>query len=785
MTALLPRRPLARLVLIAASLIAALVFARSADASPCPGADACPWAQVNSFGDVGSGEFRAPTGIGGDGGGNLYVLEQDTNRVQKLDANGGFLQEWGGEGSAEGKFSIPSDIAVDAAGSGVYVTDSDNSRVEKFDTSGSFVSAWGWGVADGSAAYQVCTANCRAGILGSGSGQFNAPLGIATDGVNVYVADATNKRVQKFDLGGAIIGQWAIPAAQTPRRLAVAGGKVYVTTRADVVWRFDTNGSPDGTWDGDGVTGSPGSGAGQLSDPEGVAVDASGVYVADSDNNRVAKFDLGGQFTTMWGWGVEDGGSALQSCSASCQAGAVGSGDGQFVAPYGILAAGGGVWVADSYNHRLQRFGQAGAHQLTVGAPPGAGNFYFPTDVATTPSGDVYVADRGAHAIQRLDGSGNSVMRWETGLSSPFSVTPTENGVYAPEGNARVSLYDSIGALLNQFGSAGSGPGQLNFPTGSAADAAGDLYVAERFNHRVQKFDPTGAPLAVLGSSGSGDGQLKAPMDVAIDSAGNLYVADSGNNRIEKFGPTGDFLSKWGSAGSSDGQFANPTGVAVGADGHVFVSDNFNHRIQEFDADGNFVAKWGTLGDGPGELAGPYGLSADSAGTLWVADQGNHRIVRFCCPAAPESSGPAGGTSPPAPGDGTDTAGSPGAATGTGAADTTAPRLQVSGRAVQRRRVVRRRGLALRIATSEGAIVRLRAALSRRDARRLGLRSRTVARSTAELTAAGTERPRLRLTSRARKALLQAQTVRIVVRATAADPAGNRSSDSRAITVKR
>jgi tripartite motif-containing protein 71 len=710
------------------------------------------------------------------------VLEQDMHRVKKLDSNGGFLAKWGGEGGAEGKLSLPTDIAVDAASGGVYVTDSDNNRIQRFDTGGNFVSAWGWGVADGSAAYQICTSNCRAGIVGSGPGQFSGPFGIAADGMHVYVVDGFNDRIQKFALAGAHVGGWAIPGGQTPERVAVAGGKVYVTTRSDTVWRFDTNGTPDAGWDGDGVLGSLGTGAVQFDNPEGIAVDGSGVYVADGRNNRLEKFDFSGSLMTMWGWGVADGADAFQTCSANCRAGKPGSGAGRFFEPYGILATGDAVWVTDAYNHRLQRFSQAGAHQLTVGAPPGAGDYYFPSDVATTASGHLYVADRSGHDIQELDGSGHTVLRWTTGLNAPFSVTPTANGVYAPEGNARVSLYDATGSLLSQFGSAGSGQGQLNFPSGSAADAQGNLYVADRFNHRVQKFDPEGIALAVLGSFGSGDGQLKAPRDVAVDSAGNVYVADSGNHRIEKFGPTGDFLSKFGTLGKGDGQLNTPTGVAVDATGHIFVSDSFNNRIQELDANGNFVAKWGTLGNAPGELSSPVGLAVDSSGSVWVADSGNHRVVRFSRADANESTTPGGGEPQPAPGGTTGGAGSPDAGTGV---DTAAPRIKLSGRSRQASRLVGRRGLPLRVTASERVKVTLRAILSRRDARRLGLRAGSVARSSAELGAAGTQGLRLRLTARGRRALLRVQRVRLVVRATAADPAGNRSSDSLAITVTR
>jgi tripartite motif-containing protein 71 len=736
-----------RLLLTAASLLAALVFAEGASADPCPGAGSCPWTQVDTFGTVGSGQFRAPLGIGVDAGGNLYVAEEDSYRVQKLDPSGGSLAKWTLE-KADGEFSSPEGIAVDAGAGAVYVTDNYN-RIEKFDTSGNFVSAWGWGVTDGSAAYQICAGGCHEGIAGSGSGQFNSPLGIATDGVNVYAADFNNSRIQKFDLDGARVAEWAIPGGQHPEQLAVDAGKVYVTTRSGTVWRFDPSGTPDNSWDGDGVTASPGSGAGQLNFPKGITADATGVYVADSKNQRVTKFDLNGAFAATWG--------------------SQGQGDGQFYYPSGILATGGSVWVADTYNHRLEKFTPAGVHQLNVGTRPGAGEFYYPIDVAAIPSGDVYVAEWSGNDIQRLDGSGNSIVRWPT-PGAAASVTPTAKGVYVPGEPNQVRLYDGAGGLLDQFGGAGSGLGQFNFPGGSAADADGNLYVADVGNHRVQKLDPAGAPLAVFGSQGSGDGKLNSPRDVAVDAAGNVYVADTGNHRIEKFAADGAFLAKWGSFGSGDGQFKNPTGVALDSRGHVFVSDDGNDRIEELGADGGFVAKWGTLGGGQGELNRPAGLTVDPSGAIWVADYANHRIVRFCCPAAHGGPGPGGSTEPPPPG---------------GAADTTAPRIKLGGRAAQRSRRVAHGGLALRIATDEGARVTLKAVLPRALARRLGVRSASIGRATVDLAAQGAQGVRLRLSARARRALLRASRARIVVRASAADKAGNRSSASLTIAVRR
>src|SRR5262245_59698654 len=96
-------------------LALALALAGRAHASSCPGADPCPWSQTQSFGDVGNAQFRAPYGIGTDAGGNLYVVEQDMHRVQKLDPNGAFISKWGHDGSGPGELYFPDAIAVDAA----------------------------------------------------------------------------------------------------------------------------------------------------------------------------------------------------------------------------------------------------------------------------------------------------------------------------------------------------------------------------------------------------------------------------------------------------------------------------------------------------------------------------------------------------------------------------------------------------------------------------------------------------------------------------------------------
>ncbi|HEY7951479.1 MAG TPA: hypothetical protein VID70_00735, partial [Solirubrobacteraceae bacterium] len=117
-----------------------------------------------------------------------------------------------GEGEESGQFSSnASGIAVEQESGDVYVSDTGNERVDKFGPAGEFLFAWGWGVADGhTEALQTCTASCFEGVSGGGgAGELREPGGVAVDNDplsasyrDVYVVDAGNGRVEKFDSSG-------------------------------------------------------------------------------------------------------------------------------------------------------------------------------------------------------------------------------------------------------------------------------------------------------------------------------------------------------------------------------------------------------------------------------------------------------------------------------------------------------------------------------------------------------------------------------------------------------
>ena len=140
---------------------------------------------VRSFGEHGSGpsQFDRPSGLAFGPNGKLYVVDTLNHRVQVLTPEGEFISQWGSLGGGEGQFSMPWGIAIDGAGD-VYVTDWRNDRVQKFDSEGRFLMAFG--------------------SSGNGDGQFNRPNGIAVDSDgDIYVCDWMNDRVQVFDQSGS------------------------------------------------------------------------------------------------------------------------------------------------------------------------------------------------------------------------------------------------------------------------------------------------------------------------------------------------------------------------------------------------------------------------------------------------------------------------------------------------------------------------------------------------------------------------------------------------------
>lgn len=280
-----------------------------------------------------------------------------------------------------------------------------------------------------------------------------------------------------------------------------------------------------------------------------------------------------------------------------------------------------------------------GSRFVTKWGSLGTGNdqFKFHNDVAVDTAGNIYVADTGNHRVQKFTCNGESLTRWGSQGSgngqfqSPYGIAADAAGnVYvADRDNHRIQKFDSNGQFIASWGTRGPEKGQLNYPHDVATDAAGNVYVADTNNNRIQKFTGEGLPLVMWGSRGTNTGQFMSPHCVAVDAAGNVYVTDYNNHRIQKFTGDGQFVAQWGSNGTGDNQFNGPWGVAVDVAGNIYVTDSCNHRIQVFTSDGQFLAKWGSWGGGNSQFIFPSGLAVDAAGNIYVADTNMNRVQKF------------------------------------------------------------------------------------------------------------------------------------------------------------
>lgn len=282
-----------------------------------------------------------------------------------------------------------------------------------------------------------------------------------------------------------------------------------------------------------------------------------------------------------------------------------GTGDGEFKltnesnsGPWGIYVdPDDNIWVADSWNHRMQKFDSSGNFLLKIGGPttgstPGRFNGAG-YGAAFTSDGDMWVTDRGNNRLQKFDLDGNFITQ------------------------------------INNAGGAG-----LSQPNGMTIDTAGNIYAASRNNHRIQKYDADGNYLMTFGAgtAGTADGQLDQPVAVLVDpSNGDVYTYEINNRRISVFSATGVFLRNFSTM--TAGFTSHRSFGMIWDNGNITLAVQGTGKIQTITKTGELVGVFN--GDGfdayritPTVMFGSVDPLIED-GKLFVTDAGGSRITVF------------------------------------------------------------------------------------------------------------------------------------------------------------
>ena len=249
----------------------------------------------------------------------------------------------------------------------------------------------------------------------------------------------------------------------------------------------------------------------------------------------------------------------------------------------------------------------AGGALPATPAPGASVSVHYPDSLFVDRAGNTYFATMSA--VLKLD---------QNGVVTRVAGSPTLAG-YAGDGGPAANA-------------------QLYFPSGLAADQAGNVYIADSGNAVIRKVTPSGIISTYAGNGGygsSGDGgpatqaTLSYPVGLAVDGNGNLFIGDGGNGTIRKVASDGTISTVLLSG--VNGAY----GLATDAQGNLYIADPTANVVRVLRAQGGLTAFAGTGAAGyagdeaaalNARLSAPYGVATDTTGNVYISDTGNNVI---------------------------------------------------------------------------------------------------------------------------------------------------------------
>lgn len=634
--------------------------------------------------------------------GSIYFCDRSNNVIRKIDLQTGIITTVAGTGTAgyngdgipatQAELNYPNELAIDGAGN-IYIADQNNNRIRKVDAQTQVISTVVGNGNSGTVTNNTLATNTplhspptvavdAAGDIFAGAG-YNLVIKVpVSTGRLVFYAGKLACSSSTGDGGAATAACFAGPQAM---RLDSQGNLYIVDATNSVVREVDAAGTIStvaGIAGSKGTSGynGPATGA-QLNFPDGVYVDAQGnIYIANQGARNFLVVNAQTKNLSVYAGngtgGISGNGGPAASAEFITPGDIVGSPDGQT------------LYVSDQSgtDAQIRAISMDSTFEATaVGSSSPAQAVGFETGSSGTLSSyQVAAGTPGDFSLGAVSGCTiPGAVAANTVCSADAVFTPTAPGLRT----APVVLSDSAGGnyilgltgvgaspavalgpgtivtVAGQGGTAGStGVGGaatsalLNMPGGTALDAAGNLYIADTQNNRVLEVSAASGQATAFAGSGvagySGDNgaaasaELNGPAGIALDAAGDVYIADSGNNAVRMVSAATGVITTVAGTGTvgatGDGGLATqaelngPASVAVDESGNLYIADTKNDRVREVAVAGGVIttiAGTGTSGytgdGGPAtsaELNSPQGVAADTSGDVYIADTDNSLV---------------------------------------------------------------------------------------------------------------------------------------------------------------
>ena len=537
---------------------------------------------TNYSGDGGLAIYAGlhPAAVTVDASGNLFTVDYYSQHIRKVDTNGTITTVVGngtngfsGDGgmAPNASLSRPADVTVDASGN-LFIADQNNNRIRKVSTNGIITTVAG----DGGAGYS-----------GDGGAATNAslliPEGVTVDAAgNLFIADTGNNRIRKVDTNGIITtvagggGGSDINAATNASLLFPGGVAVdadgnffiadsgrWLVRKVDahgIITTVAGNGSPGFSGDGGAATNA------SLGGPSSVTTDAAGnLFISDPGNNRIRKvIPTQGQTLAL--------NNVVATNAGSYQVVATGAG-GSVTSSVANLTV---YTIVSQPASRTNVQGTTATFSVDVGGVTPVTYQWFKNGLILTNGGNVSGSTAPTLTltdVQDADGAFYSVVvsnNLAGSMTSPSALLTVIDWPFITNQPAGQAVWIG-GSVAFSVEASGTGPftyqwqfNSNNLPSGIITTVAGN---------GINAFSGDGGMAT--------NASLYWPAGVAVDAAGNLFIQDAGNNRIREVSANGIIKTVAGvGPGGNSGSYSGDDGPATNANLSLYYGSIFNTTPQ-------------------------------------------------------------------------------------------------------------------------------------------------------------------------------------------------------------